>query len=44
MQKQGWGRIVNISSIHGKEASPFKSACASQYFPPLFALHHNSLF
>jgi 3-hydroxybutyrate dehydrogenase len=27
MQKQGWGRIVNISSIHGKEASPFKSAC-----------------
>ena len=27
MQQQGWGRIVNISSIHGKEASPFKSAC-----------------
>lgn len=24
MQELGWGRIVNISSIHGKVASPFK--------------------
>ena len=26
MYEQGWGRIVNISSIHGLRASPFKSA------------------
>ena len=26
MKKQGWGRIVNISSAHGLVASPFKSA------------------
>lgn len=26
MKKQGWGRIINISSIHGKVASPFKAA------------------
>lgn len=26
MKAQGWGRIVNISSIHGTVASPFKSA------------------
>lgn len=26
MYEQGWGRIVNISSIHGLYASPFKSA------------------
>ena len=25
MYEQGWGRIVNISSIHGLRASPFKS-------------------
>lgn len=25
MQSRGWGRIVNISSIHGLVASPFKS-------------------
>lgn len=29
MKKNGWGRIVNISSIHGKVASPFKSAYVS---------------
>jgi 3-hydroxybutyrate dehydrogenase len=26
MYSQGWGRVVNISSIHGLRASPFKSA------------------
>ena len=26
MYQQGWGRIVNISSVHGLRASPFKSA------------------
>jgi 3-hydroxybutyrate dehydrogenase len=26
MYGQGWGRVVNISSIHGLRASPFKSA------------------
>lgn len=26
MQKQGWGRIINIASAHGLVASPFKSA------------------
>jgi 3-hydroxybutyrate dehydrogenase len=29
MKKQGWGRIVNVSSIHGKVASPFKAAYVS---------------
>ncbi len=26
MKSQGWGRIINIASIHGLVASPFKSA------------------
>ena len=26
MKTHGWGRIVNVSSIHGRVASPFKSA------------------
>ncbi|WP_382466036.1 3-hydroxybutyrate dehydrogenase [Streptomyces noursei] len=26
MYRQGWGRIVNVSSVHGLRASPFKSA------------------
>lgn len=26
MYERGWGRIVNISSVHGVRASPFKSA------------------
>ncbi|MEU9126712.1 3-hydroxybutyrate dehydrogenase [Kitasatospora sp. NPDC048540] len=26
MYRQGWGRIVNISSVHGLRASPYKSA------------------
>ena len=26
MYAEGWGRIVNISSVHGLRASPFKSA------------------
>jgi 3-hydroxybutyrate dehydrogenase len=26
MYQRGWGRIVNISSVHGLRASPFKSA------------------
>ena len=26
MKTNGWGRIINISSIHGRVASPFKSA------------------
>lgn len=29
MKKNRWGRIVNISSIHGKVASPFKAAYVS---------------
>jgi 3-hydroxybutyrate dehydrogenase len=29
MKRQRWGRIVNISSIHGVVASPFKSAYIS---------------
>ena len=26
MKKKGWGRIINVSSIHGKVASPYKAA------------------
>ena len=26
MYEQGWGRVINISSVHGLRASPFKSA------------------
>ncbi|NUQ37496.1 MAG: 3-hydroxybutyrate dehydrogenase [Caldilineales bacterium] len=26
MQAQGWGRIINLASVHGLVASPFKSA------------------
>jgi 3-hydroxybutyrate dehydrogenase len=26
MKKQKYGRIINISSVHGKVASPYKSA------------------
>ncbi len=26
MKKQGWGRVINIASVHGLVASPFKSA------------------
>ncbi|PTM59925.1 3-hydroxybutyrate dehydrogenase [Desmospora activa] len=26
MKEQGWGRIINIASVHGRTASPFKSA------------------
>jgi len=29
MRRAGWGRIINISSIHGKVASPFKVAYVS---------------
>jgi 3-hydroxybutyrate dehydrogenase len=29
MYERGWGRIVNISSVHGVRASPFKSAYVS---------------
>jgi 3-hydroxybutyrate dehydrogenase len=29
MYSEGWGRIVNISSVHGLRASPFKSAYVS---------------
>lgn len=29
MQANGWGRIINISSVHGLVASPFKSAYIS---------------
>ena len=29
MYQQGWGRIVNISSVHGLVASPFKAAYVS---------------
>src|SRR5258706_11884470 len=29
MYGQGWGRIINISSVHGIRASPFKSAYVS---------------
>ena len=26
MYERGWGRVVNVSSVHGLRASPFKSA------------------
>jgi 3-hydroxybutyrate dehydrogenase len=29
MKKQQWGRIINIDSVHGVRASPFKSAYIS---------------
>ncbi|NRA71495.1 MAG: 3-hydroxybutyrate dehydrogenase [Gammaproteobacteria bacterium] len=29
MKKNGWGRIVNIASVHGQVASPFKAAYIS---------------
>jgi 3-hydroxybutyrate dehydrogenase len=29
MYAKGWGRIVNISSVHGLRASPYKSAYVS---------------
>ena len=29
MYAQGWGRVVNVSSVHGLRASPFKSAYVS---------------
>jgi 3-hydroxybutyrate dehydrogenase len=29
MQSKGWGRIINIASVHGLVASPFKSAYVS---------------
>jgi 3-hydroxybutyrate dehydrogenase len=29
MKNNGWGRIINVSSIHGKVASPFKAAYVS---------------
>jgi len=29
MKQRGWGRIINLSSIHGLVASPFKSAYVS---------------
>ena len=29
MKEQGWGRIINMSSIHGLVASPYKSAYVS---------------
>ena len=32
MIKQGWGRIINVASIHGKVASPYKAAYVSAKF------------
>ncbi len=29
MYEKGWGRIINISSVHGLQASPYKSAYVS---------------
>ncbi|WP_377639674.1 3-hydroxybutyrate dehydrogenase [Oryzobacter terrae] len=29
MYERGWGRVVNVSSVHGLRASPFKSAYVS---------------
>jgi 3-hydroxybutyrate dehydrogenase len=29
MYRQGWGRVVNVSSVHGLRASPYKSAYVS---------------
>jgi 3-hydroxybutyrate dehydrogenase len=29
MYQSGWGRVVNVSSVHGLRASPFKSAYVS---------------
>ncbi len=32
MKRRGWGRIVNIASVHGLVASPFKAAyCAAKH-------------
>ncbi len=29
MYQKGWGRVINVSSVHGLRASPFKSAYVS---------------
>ena len=29
MRTRGWGRIVNVASVHGLVASPFKAACVT---------------
>lgn len=29
MKRRGWGRVINIASVHGQVASPFKSAYIS---------------
>ncbi|HEX6289336.1 MAG TPA: 3-hydroxybutyrate dehydrogenase [Herpetosiphonaceae bacterium] len=29
MKQQGWGRIINVASVHGQVASPFKAAYIS---------------
>ena len=31
MRKNKWGRIINISSVHGKVASKFKSGVSSKH-------------
>lgn len=32
MKKAGWGRIINLASVHGKVASPFKAAyCTAKH-------------
>ena len=30
MQKNGWGRVINVASAHGLTASPFKSCWSSE--------------
>ena len=29
MYEKGWGRVINISSVHGLRVSPFKAACVA---------------
>ena len=34
MYASGWGRVVNVSSVHGLRAAPFKSAYVTRQARP----------